>query len=84
MTGSDISLSETDRLHWQCRRGMLELDELFSLFLQTGYNMLELNDKSLFIDLLKESDPDLYRWLLVSEQCPARYESLIAKIKGNK
>jgi len=75
---------EMDRLHWQCRRGMLELDELFGRFLDTGYRTLAPNDKSLFIDLLRESDPDLYQWLLTDKQGPARYESLILKIKGSQ
>lgn len=84
MPTSRIDSSETDRLHWQCRRGMLELDELFKQFLQTGYKLLESSDKSIFTELLKESDPDLYRWLLVGEQCPAQYEFLMAKIKQHK
>ncbi len=70
-----------DRLYWQCRRGMLELDELFTQFLRTGYNLLELKDKLVLNKLLTESDPDLYQWLLIGDHCPAYYESLIKKIK---
>ncbi len=73
-----------DRLHWQCRRGMLELDELFGRFLKTTYQALAANDKSLFIELLNESDPDLYQWLLVGEHCPSRYEILITRIKESQ
>ena len=79
----DSGPGEMERLHWQCRRGMLELDELFEHFLQTGYQALAESEKPLFRELLKESDPDLYRWLLIDEHCPAPYESLIRKIKGS-
>ena len=82
--GDEPGLDEMERLHWQCRRGMLELDELFGRFLDTGYGKLQPEDKSLFIELLREPDPDLYQWLLVDRRYPARYESLIAKIKGSQ
>ena len=75
---------DLDRLHWQCRRGMLELDELFGRFLKTTYQALAPNDKSLFIELLNESDPDLYQWLLAGEHCPAHYEILITRIKESQ
>lgn len=81
MQGDDSRSDEMDRLHWQCRRGMLELDELFERFLSPVYPALAAADKSLFVELLGESDPDLYQWLLMGEYCPARHESLIRKIK---
>ena len=80
--GDEPGFDEMDRLHWQCRRGMLELDELFGRFLDTGYRTLAPNDKSLFIELLREPDPDLYQWLLIDRHGPDLYKSLIAKIKG--
>jgi antitoxin CptB len=75
---------ELDRLYWQCRRGMLELDELFLRFLETSYQSLAVSDKSLFTALLKESDPELYQWLLTGEPRPAHYEDLITKIKESQ
>ncbi len=84
MQAMELESNEIDRLHWQCRRGMLELDELFKQFLQTGYKVLESDDKSLFTELLRESDPDLYQWLLVGDHCPVHYESLLTKIKGSQ
>lgn len=80
----DSRSDEMDRLHWQCRRGMLELDELFERFLNTGYPALAASEKSLFAELLKEPDPDLYQWLLIDEHCSGPYESLLRKIKGSR
>ena len=82
--GDEPGSDEMDRLHWQCRRGMLELDELFGRFLDTSYTGLTPEEKSLFIELLKEPDPDLYQWLLIDRHGPAPYESLIEKIKGSQ
>lgn len=85
MTSPEVQGDENlDRLHWQCRRGMLELDELFGRFLKTSYPALAPKDKSLFVELLKESDPDLYQWLLIGGQCPSHYETLITSIKESQ
>jgi len=52
------------RLHWACRRGMLELDILLGNFLQTGYPHLSPRDQSLFEAYLSCSDSELYAFLL--------------------
>jgi len=62
---------------------MLELDELFHRFLKTGYTALHDDEKLLFEDLLIEADPDLYRWLLVGDECPAEYQRLIGVITNS-
>jgi len=55
---------ENARLHWQCRRGMLELDLLLSDFLSNGYELLEHQQQKIFIDLLETPDPELFEYLM--------------------
>lgn len=50
------------RLHWQCRRGMRELDELLGGFLQRGYAELAEDGRRGFDALLACPDPLLYEY----------------------
>lgn len=52
------------QLKWACRRGMLELDVILNRFLSEAYDNLTAADQALFVDLLSESDPELFDWLL--------------------
>ncbi len=53
-----------NRLRWQCRRGMLELDLLLLSFFDKGYLDLSDTNKALFEQLLSYHDQDLYQWLI--------------------
>jgi len=53
-----------DRLRWQCRRGLLELDLLFEAFLKNGYGCLSDADKETFKQFLEHQDQTLQEWLL--------------------
>jgi len=55
------------KLHWACRRGMLELDVLLGKFLKEAYPGLSQEDKSRFSQLLTCADPELFAWLLGRE-----------------
>lgn len=52
------------RLRWQCRRGMLELDLVLQAFLDKNYLNLAPGDQELFERLLTYSDQDLYSYLI--------------------
>ena len=56
--------TEKNRIHWQCRRGMLELDILLQDFYRTHGDSLSDNDVELFTDLLACSDEQLYGYLM--------------------
>jgi len=60
---------------------MLELDELLGGFLEKGYQQLPPQEKSLFSQLLRESDVDLHQWLLTDSSSPDHYASLIESIR---
>jgi antitoxin CptB len=56
--------SQTARLRWQCRRGMLELDAILQPFFEQKFNSLAAEEQQAFERLLSYPDPVLYSWLL--------------------
>lgn len=57
------------KLQWQCRRGMLELDVILIPFLNEHFRTLNIAQQEAFSVILKESDPDLYTWIMGFGQC---------------
>jgi len=60
---SDLAEDET-RLHWQCRRGMLELDLMLESFVDKRYADLPVKTKKAFHQLLKCQDQILLDYLM--------------------
>jgi antitoxin CptB len=63
------------KINWHCRRGMLELDLILGRFIKHHLDSLTEENVSAFEDLLTNTDPDLYAWLMGYET-PARKELL--------
>ncbi|OON39531.1 hypothetical protein BTJ39_12810 [Izhakiella australiensis] len=59
-----MDINDKARIHWACRRGMLELDISIMPFFRYEYDSLSDGDKQLFIRLLEHPDPDLFNWLM--------------------
>ncbi|MBA1444042.1 MAG: succinate dehydrogenase assembly factor 2 [Gammaproteobacteria bacterium] len=55
---------EINRLRWQCRRGMLELDLLLFAFLENEYPYLDREARKDFATLLEFPDQTLQSWLI--------------------
>lgn len=72
-----------NRLTWQCRRGMRELDELLRMFLERGYNDLEAAECETFERLLEYPDAVLLEWLM-GRMIPADMDvaKLVEKIRN--
>ena len=68
------------RLRWQCRRGLLELDLLFTRFLDNRYAQLTGPEKTSFQTLLKQSDHNLLAWLHGQKSPPGELQSILKKI----
>ena len=68
----DTGLSR-NRLAWQCRRGMRELDELLNGFLERRYAMLDARTLETFSRLLEYPDHVLLE-LLLGRMTPADRE----------
>ncbi|MGJ0485316.1 MAG: succinate dehydrogenase assembly factor 2 [Methylomicrobium sp.] len=76
-----------EKLKWQCRRGVVELDILLLNYLETSYPLAENDEKSLFADLLTWEDDELLAVFLGSKAPEAQgFDILIGKIisKGIK
>jgi antitoxin CptB len=56
--------TERNRLSWQCRRGMRELDEILGLYLDTAYAGLGESEKACFSRLLEYPDSLLLEVLM--------------------
>ena len=54
----------TNHIRWQCRRGMLELDEILLNFFVNYYSGLSKIMQQNFSKLLQENDADLFDWLI--------------------
>ena len=59
-----MKITETSRIHWACRRGMLELDQLLEGYFLKHYSHANEKEQQLFVDLLACIDQDLFNWLL--------------------
>lgn len=66
---------------WRCRRGMLELDLFLGTFVENQWEDLSSQDRELLIELLEESDQDLFGWLMGHKEPLDRYKALIARIR---
>jgi antitoxin CptB len=61
---TELDEREVQRLRWQCRRGMLELDLLLERFLTRRYVELDLAQREAFERLLGFEDQILHDWLI--------------------
>jgi antitoxin CptB len=71
---------ELQRLRWQCRRGLLELDLLFARFLETHYAELNSEQRGNFRRLLEFPDPTLLAWVQGQEQPPDDLKHIVINI----
>ncbi len=58
------ALQSRQRLEWQCRRGMLELELFLQNFLKYDYDRLTAQQKYYFEQLLTIIDPVLFDYLM--------------------
>jgi antitoxin CptB len=73
--------TDLQRLRWQCRRGMLELDHLLGRFLDLGYAELSEAERQDFLALLGKPDPHLSDWFMGRSEPPEpRLQALVARI----
>lgn len=77
-----MDINDKSRIHWACRRGMLELDIPIMSFFNYDYDTLNDHDKHLFVQLLACDDPDLFGWLMNhSEPADPGLKSIIELIR---
>ena len=76
-------MTEYNRLHWQCRRGMRELDLLLQGFLSQHFGSFDAPTLKTFEALLSYPDAVLLEWLL-GRQIPSDREvaQLVRRIRN--
>lgn len=74
-------VASISQLRWQCRRGMRELDELLTRYLERDYGAAEQAEKVAFQSLLQLPDPDLISYLLQQHPLPPELAVVIEKIQ---
>jgi antitoxin CptB len=57
-------MTSKSKLLWRCRRGVKELDVLFTNFVETSYDSLSDLEKDAFDKLLDIEDPDILGFML--------------------
>lgn len=71
------NMEDLRRLRWQCRRGLLELDILFTRFLNQYYQELAPPHRTDFRKLLAEPDTRLLAWIQGQETPPNELKNII-------
>jgi antitoxin CptB len=75
-------MSEADRIRWQCRRGLLELDLALAAFLDRHFRALDAHDVALFRELLERPDNELLDLVIGrAEPADARFQSLLEQLR---
>ena len=80
--GTGEADAELKRLRWRCRRGMRELDQLLTRWLDREWTAASDSQREVFLRLLDSEDDRLWRWFLGHETAPdAALDSLIQSIR---
>jgi antitoxin CptB len=74
-------MGDLDRIRWQCRRGLLELDLVLNRFLESGLEGLSPGQLGVLREFLGENDTSLLAWLMGQEEPPARYAALVRQLQ---
>ena len=73
-----------NRLRWLCRRGMLELDEWLTRFLDVRYAALPADQQAVFAKLLNQDDMALFDWITGECDSPTEFRSVVEEIKTTR
>lgn len=75
--------TELRRLRWRCRRGMRELDQLLTRWLEREWPRASEAERGVFLRLLDCEDDRLWRWFLGHEAAPdVDLASLIQRMRA--
>lgn len=79
----DANETERKRLRWRCRRGMRELDQLLTRWVDHEWSTASESQRGVFLRLLDCEDDTLWRWFLGHETpCDAALDLLIRHIRA--
>lgn len=61
-------MTEKSRLLWRCRRGIREMDIVFTDFIEQHYYSLSNEEKQGLEELLDQPDLDILNWIMGKER----------------
>ena len=68
---TDLDAREMGKLRWRCRRGMRELDELLTRYVDEEFHSASRTEQAAFRRLLESADPVIYAYCLRHERPPS-------------
>jgi antitoxin CptB len=73
---------DVGKLRWRCRRGMRELDELLTRYLEHDYPAASAGERAAFARILELQDPEIFGYL-VGRSTPAEegLRHVVARIR---
>jgi len=74
-------MGDLDRIRWQCRRGLLELDLVLNRFIEAELERLPPGQLEAFKAFLGENDTSLLAWVMGQEEPPAQYAALVRQLQ---
>jgi antitoxin CptB len=76
-------LPDLSRLKFLCRRGMKELDVLFTRWLTHRYPTASPAERWIFVRLLEREDPELWSWIVGQTDTPMEFADVIGQLRAN-
>jgi len=74
-------MGDLDRIRWQCRRGLLELDLVLNRFIEAELESLSQRELGVFKAFLGENDTSLLAWVMGQEEPPVQYAALVRQLQ---
>lgn len=76
-------MTDLARIRFLCRRGMKELDVLFTGWLDRRYPTASAADRWTFLRLLECEDPELWAWIVGQSAPPPAYADVVDQLRRN-
>ncbi|MCH9664388.1 MAG: succinate dehydrogenase assembly factor 2 [Gammaproteobacteria bacterium] len=75
-----MEVQDINRMLWQSRRGVLELDLILRNYIVTCYAKISDELKLQLESLLEEDDPQMLDWLVYKSPPPPKHSKIVADI----
>jgi len=69
------------KAYFLSRRGLQELDLVFTPFVEVRFSKLNQEDKVSFLELLENNDMDLMDWIINEKPTPKKFNNIVIQVK---
>jgi|TARA_B100001971_G_scaffold210266_1_gene235401 antitoxin CptB len=69
------------KAYFLSRRGLQELDLVFTPFVEERFSELNQEDKVSFLELLENNDVDLMDWIINENPIPREFNNIVIQVK---